>query len=614
MVGLLATKLQMLVRRATWLALGGLLSWWFVWHLLTEVLERRPSRQLTALAQALVDAAAAPAIALFLGTLAVVLVEGVLLGLAVEAQREQLERLHTPAPPAPRWGCAPGLGRGLLTVAGAYFLLQHSTGWARLDGELHHRLAPFPDLAALIPDLAIVLAFLLGWLALEVWELVSLGLHLWRLKAVRIRAHLPPPEDLPAWGNCPLVVAGLGAAVLGWSLDLSLRAPSWPDVEGERVVLLVELGEDDTIDEVDGVLRRFRTGQPQRAFPRVELGEHGDLAQTWLIEAAASTHEDLIEALRRDRENVDDVTVDLASFEGPMGRVPLNQCQTTRPLSDDPLSTRQLGLRQIQGEGALALLGHQAPRRASRLAIVDTGVQADHPDLPTVSPRESRDPDGHGTMVAGAAAAVAGNGRAIASLNAAGRWVSLEAYPLDALGPHEVAFEVVNAVEDGVQVINLSLAGQGTAPNPVVDAIDYAVRRDVLVVAAAGNGGHRGQDAGEVWPANLPGVLVVSALDEAGERARFSNTTRGVGHAVSAPGSCVPVLTRDGDVQASMGTSLAAPTVAGLAAILRAVSPSLSAAEVRDLLIRTAAERGAGDVGPLIQAEDAIRSAMAGRD
>ena len=141
-----------------------------------------------------------------------------------------------------------------------------------------------------------------------------------------------------------------------------------------------------------------------------------------------------------------------------------------------------------------------------------------------------------------------------------------------------VAAGVVWAVDHGATVINVSIAGPDGS-DALRDAVAYAVERDVLVVASAGNRG----DATPQYPAAYDGVVGVAASGAGGALADWSS--RGSWVDVTAPGcSTLPMVL--GTHAWACGTSFAAPLVAGVAALSRAVDPSASAATIAGRLPR----------------------------
>jgi len=205
---------------------------------------------------------------------------------------------------------------------------------------------------------------------------------------------------------------------------------------------------------------------------------------------------------------------------------------------------------------------------ASVVAVVDSGVQADHPALAgRVLPgydfvhgdTDTNDDNGHGTAVAGIVGSVCPSCRIL---------------PVKVLDEHRVgewptiAAGIVWAADNGAQVINLSVGGAHTV-DELGAAIAYALSKGVIVVAAAGN---NGSDQ-SFYPASYPGVISVAAIDENGARSSFSNF--GAGVTVAAPGCATAPWLASGYTADFCGTSTASPYVAGLAGLAHSFDPSL---------------------------------------
>jgi type VII secretion-associated serine protease mycosin len=247
---------------------------------------------------------------------------------------------------------------------------------------------------------------------------------------------------------------------------------------------------------------------------------------------------------------------------------------------------------------------------AVTLAVVDSGVDPSHPDLAgRVLPgkdfvnndSDAADDNGHGTAVAGVAAAATNNGLGIAGVT----WTTkvLPVKVLDSSGAGSdsaIASGITWAADNGASIINLSL-GAGYDGAVLRSAVQYALAKGVVVVAAAGNNA----DAGPVYPAAYPGVLAVSATDESGTFASFSNIGSYVG--VAAPGvnvmapvstaaSVIPI-TRDRYTPMS-GTSFSAALVSGVASLVKAQHPDWSPAQIVDRVETTARDVGPYGVDP----------------
>jgi subtilisin family serine protease len=264
------------------------------------------------------------------------------------------------------------------------------------------------------------------------------------------------------------------------------------------------------------------------------------------------------------------------------------------------------------------------------VAVIDSGTQLDHPDLApnawvnfgevpgngadddgngyvddvhgvdlttTSAAQDLSDGNGHGTHVAGIIAAAA-NGRGVVGVAFRARIMTVKA--LDASGggtTAAVAEGIRYAAANGARIINMSLGGDQPDPR-VKEAIDVAAAANVLVVCSAGNSG-RNVDAAPSYPVSFaaPNLVGVAATvpEEGKELGGFSNFGRTT-VPLAAPGDEVLSTTADGGYGYKSGTSMAAPHVAGVAALMAAVSPNLSAAELRAQLLQNAS-RAAVPVG-----------------
>jgi serine protease len=305
----------------------------------------------------------------------------------------------------------------------------------------------------------------------------------------------------------------------------------------------------------------------------------------------------------------------------------------------DPYRSQQWALARIKAPEAWSV----STGAGVTIAVVDTGVDLTHPDLSRnvidlpdsdfVEPHGTctksgtgknatsrctqdgaMDKNGHGTHVAGIAAAQAGNGKGIAGVAPSAKILPVRVLDAKGSGTTErVARGVRYAVDKGASVINLSLgflSGTGEVDKvtgslePIYTAVDYAYERGAVVVFAAGN------DSVPLCaePAAHPRVMCVGATDRSDMRAWYSNgdatLTR---YFVTAPGgegfrcssdvlstylrtashsSCSP----ERGYEAVAGTSMAAPHVAGVAALLAA--KGLTNKAIMDCIIKTTDDLG----------------------
>lgn len=233
------------------------------------------------------------------------------------------------------------------------------------------------------------------------------------------------------------------------------------------------------------------------------------------------------------------------------------------------------------------------------VAVLDSGVQADHPDLAgrvlpgrdyVDSSTDGRvDPVGHGTTVA---SLVAGAGDP--ALGLAPDATILPVRVLDEQNRYQqsstVAEGVVWAVNHGADVINLSLGGP-RGSQALADALAYAMANDVVVVACTGN--LTGDDYQAVWyPAREPGVVAVAGIDFPDEEpSGWSASLTGPATVLAAP-AVVTGAEAGGERRDVQGTSFSSALVAGAAALVRAQWPEMSAADVVNRLISTAHDLG----------------------
>lgn len=277
---------------------------------------------------------------------------------------------------------------------------------------------------------------------------------------------------------------------------------------------------------------------------------------------------------------------------------------TAGPAYSDPLAQFNYGPGHT---GALAL--HPASNGAGEtIAVIDTGVAVDHPDLndPDQPDRiETLDltgkgwsGDAHGTAVTGIIAAAADN-----ALGTYGVAPKAKILALKACQPNEEnglaarcwTSTLVKALDAAIakdaQIINMSLAGP--PDDLLAKYVGLAVSQNRLIVAGAGNGG---AEAGPAYPAALPGVLAVTAINRF--NAPYQDANQGEYVDLAAPGVDIVTLAPDGSFPMSSGTSWAAAHVSGVAALIRPLMPLSSASEIAIMLSSQARDLGAADKDP----------------
>ena len=198
---------------------------------------------------------------------------------------------------------------------------------------------------------------------------------------------------------------------------------------------------------------------------------------------------------------------------------------------------------------------------------------------------EPIDESGHGTHVAGIAGAMADNGIGIAGV----AWncplmairAGLSLGGSSRMQDDDSAAAIVYAADNGASVINMSW-GSEQVSFVIQDAVDYAHARGVVLVGAAGNS----QKAAAIFPAAYRHVIAVASTEQ--HQRRFYQSNFGASVDIAAPGNVILSTQIDNQYRLLTGTSMAAPHVAGVAALMLSKRPALTHEEVRQILINTA--------------------------
>ncbi len=271
---------------------------------------------------------------------------------------------------------------------------------------------------------------------------------------------------------------------------------------------------------------------------------------------------------------------------------------------NDPSYGSQWGLPQINAPAAWDIT---TGNNSVTIAIVDTGVDLDHPDLAAKivagydfveGDTIPQDLNGHGTHVAGIAAALTNNGGGVAGVSWGARIMPVRV--LDANGSgylEDVANGITWACSNGAKVINLSLGGPSNNAT-LENAVNNAHTAGCLIVAAAGNCGDSNYAANGCTYQNQPSypgayanAFAVAATTSTDTRAAFS--TQGNQVDIAAPGQSIYSTDYNDTYGYLSGTSQAAPFVAGLAALVWSANPSLTVAQVRQVIETSAVDLGA---------------------
>ncbi|MEI6266352.1 MAG: S8 family serine peptidase [bacterium] len=286
---------------------------------------------------------------------------------------------------------------------------------------------------------------------------------------------------------------------------------------------------------------------------------------------------------------------------------------------NDPLYGTQYNLTSINA-GAAIDINEGAP--AVVIAVLDSGVQGTHDDftyadlstkvlagydfgtntaIPANSNSDTSASPGHGTAVAGTAAALCNNAKGISGIACNNKIMPVKiADAAGLINTITVTRAILYAVANGADIINLSI-GSEVAETTVYDsfmddALKYAHDNGVVTVVAAGNGefGDKniGDDIAFSSPASSPYAIVVGATGTDNARVAWSNY--GSKLDFMAPGVAIPVpsATAHDQYKTVAGTSFSAPTVSGVIGLMLSENPSLTVEQIRQILRKTATDMG----------------------
>ncbi len=243
---------------------------------------------------------------------------------------------------------------------------------------------------------------------------------------------------------------------------------------------------------------------------------------------------------------------------------------------------------------------------AITIAVLDTGIDLDHPDLAgrlvagwdyVNSDPYPDDDNGHGTHVAGIIGALTNNGIGVAGIDWQARLMPIKVLNASGVGTYFNIIDGIRYAANVAKVINLSLVGWEDYQG-LHDAVIYAANRGCLVVTAAGNCGDGGAGCPGVNPVAYPAAydetLAVAAVTRQEGRAAYSEYHPYIDLAAPGGDAGSPVWStvRNDTYGARFGTSMAAAHVSGLAGLLWALNPSFSSAQVQQVMQDSARKIG----------------------
>jgi len=260
----------------------------------------------------------------------------------------------------------------------------------------------------------------------------------------------------------------------------------------------------------------------------------------------------------------------------------------------DPKKQDMYHLSLLQIDKALELAG----KNDVKVAVIDSGVDFKHPDLKSqvlppynaAAPANTSYPGDHGTHVAGIIGAAKDNGIGGHGINPNAKLLPIDVFNgKDGANDFVIAQGILYAIEQGADVINMSLGGYGESPL-MKEAVQKAIDKGVTIVAAAGNESTDNYS----FPASYEGVISVGSTNERNKLSSYSNYGPSVD--LVAPGEEIYSTVHDEKKGSSFvkfsGTSMASPVVAGVASLLKSKYPDLKPHEIEAILEMTAKDLG----------------------
>jgi subtilisin family serine protease len=284
----------------------------------------------------------------------------------------------------------------------------------------------------------------------------------------------------------------------------------------------------------------------------------------------------------------------IVSYAEPNIRIDLDEDEISY---NDPLFPEQYSLKKVEAGKAWFL---NTGKDTVKIAIIDSGVDLEHPDLKAkllegynaLDPaKPPKDDVRHGTHVAGIAGAIGNNGVGVAGLAS-----NCKIIPVKVLGANSGTLDSISAgliwaADNGADVVNMSL-GTYSENQTLAEAVKYALGKNVVCIATMGNDNTEKKR----YPAAYPGMIAVGSTDENDKKSGFSNY--GSWMTVSAPGSNIlstlPTYMSSGNIGYGKlsGTSMAAPLVTGLAGLIRSQHKDMHPKDVSKMLQDSADDLG----------------------
>lgn len=357
---------------------------------------------------------------------------------------------------------------------------------------------------------------------------------------------------------------------------LTTLAPAGASADGIQPPTNVEKAEKVAPHATDQILVKMKSGKDAKMVAKKHgagnVESLGTLVDTKLIKVPAGKAQEFVEKFAKDED------VEYAELDYVITATP-----------NDPSYGSQYHLTRIQANLAWDI--HSGTSGAT-IAVIDTGVDLDHPDLAAkivagydfvYNDTVADDDHGHGTHCAGIAAADGNNSIQGTGVSWGARIMPIKVMNASGSGTTSNVIKGIDfARTNGAHIALLSFGGGGSYSQTFQTAITNAWNAGMVLTAGAGDMGTNQI----TYPANYANVISVAATTSTDAKASFSNYGTWVD--VAAPGSSIYSTARGGGMTTMSGTAQAASVVAGLAALLRTKNPVASNASLQSRIFNTA--------------------------
>ncbi|MCP4353160.1 MAG: S8 family serine peptidase [Desulfobacterales bacterium] len=357
--------------------------------------------------------------------------------------------------------------------------------------------------------------------------------------------------------------------------------------------LLFDIKNETQLAEIKKALAKY-SPEITKAFPELRYKGYSELDDYYLVNVADNYTDKLDEVIKTlfDTNAVDWAERNEIIKLGPPVKGETKAYDKISACVNDPLVPKQWAFKKMNMCEFYDSLDKLRPKKKAKIAILDTGVDSNHEDLKdnyiSTEKKYDRDNNGHGTHCAGIAGAVTNNKGGVASFspgdNKFTRVTSVKVLSDYGGGTQfSIIRGMIQAVDSGADVLSLSLGGPSDDEKQKAyeEVVKYAGKAGAIIVVAAGNSD---QNAKNYMPAGAKGVIAVSAVDSELSKAHFSNYISDLEMGIAGPGVDIISTFPKNEYMALNGTSMAAPHVAGIVGIMKAVRPNLTAKQAFKIL------------------------------